>query len=1044
MDRISDPPLAVVVSGDDRIARIVDSADTVAVPAFSCRLDGFVNDTFSEYANPSVYRPASVCRAGLVSILQDTARVRGSYCLGFTMYATAGVSEVIDLWIGHRRVAVARLDEGDNRLHLFAVPRKFTFRGGAPIRLETRAGNGPCRLEHLLFLPKRPSPSPTDFRICSPQVQIERQQAGLKARITWISSRPATGDFTWAPAGGRNRRVRIDRPLANHEIALEGIEPDVRHAYHIRLRDSSRQLQAEFRGSFRASPPPSSSTGTSTRPGTFPLLYRREGEGTPACGWPASAGVPFPAGHLQSGDGIRLLAAGSPVAHQMRPLAHWPDGSVRWALLDFTAPDSQGGSMQVEYGGIVQPAPETPLQVLDGSAGVTVTTGPIRVEFPRTAVILPGIVEVRRSDGTYRRLTPKVARTAAVTLTGPGGRTYRSGRPESVSVEEAGSQRICIRVLLAHCDRGGRSLFRSVFRFHLFRGRPDIRVLHTFENDADSEFTELHSLVLRSELRVGRSPSGSMERRGADFASGKSPLRLRQILDGQYVMHRGRRLLCRGRKASGAACLTGSAGAVQLSVRDFWQNYPKGICVDSSGFGLEVCPPLDPASYPKGGEWEDRLFFYLMDGRYKLKCGVARTCEFWLRFEAESDQRGAADFRRLVQSPPLYSVPLDYLNRTRSLHYLPPKDPSPDPAYESWVEAARKAYAGDRRESRAYGMLNYGDWFGERRYNWGNLEYDASWGFLQEYLRGGHSDFYTWAEEAAHHLVDVDTCHHTGPGTRVGMQYSHCVGHVGGYYPHGFREQAIFGGSWSPSHTWVEGLFLYYLLSGDTRVLEGAEKTCELLTGEILNHYDFGNCRTSGWHLIHLSAAYRATGRENYLNAARIGADRVLERQRSSGGGDRLMVPGHCHCLPPRHRGNAGFMVGILMTGLQRYYEAAEDSRIPAALVGAAEYCIDTMWEPAFKAFRYTSCPRSDVVVGADMRILKGIAFALGHSGRRRFEQVLKEGLESALGGSAPRAGRGVGKAICSRMRGAPQVLAATSSPIEGRPLPVDFLAEDL
>ncbi|MBQ41915.1 MAG: hypothetical protein CME15_05600 [Gemmatimonadetes bacterium] len=1034
----------MVVSGDDRIDRIVDSADTVAVPAFSCRLDGFVNDTFSEYANPSVYRPASVCRAGLVSILQDTARVRGSYCLGFTMYATAGVSEVIDLWIGHRRVAVARLDEGDNRLHLFAVPRKFTFRGGEPIRLETRAGNGPCRLEHLLFLPKRPSPSPTDFRICSPQVQIERQQAGLKARITWISSRPATGDFTWAPAGGRNRRVRIDRPLANHEIALEGIEPDVRHAYHIRLRDSSRQLQAEFRGSFRASPPPSSSTGTSTRPGTFPLLYRREGEGTPACGWPASAGVPFPAGHLQSGDGIRLLAAGSPVAHQMRPLAHWPDGSVRWALLDFTAPDSQGGSMQVEYGGIVQPAPETPLQVLDGSAGVTVTTGPIRVEFPRTAVILPGIVEVRRSDGTYRRLTPKVARTAAVTLMGPGGRTYRSGRPESVSVEEAGSQRICIRVLLAHCDRGGRSLFRSVFRIHLFRGRPDIRVLHTFENDADSEFTELHSLVLRSELRVGRSPSGSMERRGADFAKGKSPLRLRQILDGQYVMHRGRRLLCRGRKASGAACLTGSAGAVQLSVRDFWQNYPKGICVDSSGFSLEVCPPLDPASYPKGGEWEDRLFFYLLDGRYKLKCGVARTCEFWLRFEAESDQRGAADFRRLVQSPPLYSVPLDYLNRTRSLHYLPTKDPSPDPAYESWVEAARKAYAGDRRESRAYGMLNYGDWFGERRYNWGNLEYDASWGFLQEYLRGGHSDFYTWAEEAAHHLVDVDTCHHTGPGTRVGMQYSHCVGHVGGYYPHGFREQAIFGGSWSPSHTWVEGLFLYYLLSGDTRVLEGAEKTCELLTGEILNHYDFGNCRTSGWHLIHLSAAYRATGRENYLNAARIVADRVLERQRSSGGWDRLMVPGHCHCLPPRHRGNAGFMVGILMTGLQRYYEAAGDSRIPAALVGAAEYCIDTMWEPAFKAFRYTSCPRSNVVVGADMRILKGIAFALGHSGRRRFEQVLKEGLESALGGSAPRAGRGVGKAICSRMRGAPQVLAATSSPIEGRPLPVDFLAEDI
>ena len=118
-----------------------------------------------------MYRPTSVCRAGLVSILQDTHRPgQGQLLFGFSMYATAGVSEVIDLWIGHRRVAMARLDEGDNRLHLFAVPGKFTFRGGEPIRLETRAGNGPCRLEHLLFLPKRPSPSPTDFRICGPQV----------------------------------------------------------------------------------------------------------------------------------------------------------------------------------------------------------------------------------------------------------------------------------------------------------------------------------------------------------------------------------------------------------------------------------------------------------------------------------------------------------------------------------------------------------------------------------------------------------------------------------------------------------------------------------------------------------------------------------------------------------------------------------------------------------------------------------------------------------------------------------------------------------
>ena len=73
--------------------------------------------------------------------------------------------------------------------------------------------------------------------------------------------------------------------------------------------------------------------------------------------------------------------------------------------------------------------------------------------------------------------------------------------------------------------------------------------------------------------------------------------------------------------------------------------------------------------------------------------------------------------------------------------------------------------------------------------------------------------------------------------------------------------------------------------------------------------------------------AYNATDDPFYLNAARIVVDRVLERQTPDGGWDRQLVPGHCSDMP-RHHGNAGFMVGVLMSGLKYYAEATDDQRV--------------------------------------------------------------------------------------------------------------------
>ena len=1011
MPKIDIPP-AQIVSGDARIATLLDAEGTFVQHAYSCRLDGFVNDSFTEYANPSVYRPASVCRARLVSTIQYGFSQVGDCYLAFTMYATAGVSEPIAVHIGHEQVALAEHPDPDNRLHLFVVPGRRSFIGGEVVRLTTGETAGPCRIEEIVLLKRKPAAASRKLRIESPDVKVLHVSARPTAVVTWTTSRPARGTLQFGPENGKLVTRRLPCPLVNHETELRNLLPNTRYQYSISLQDRTGQLTAAKAGTFttRVARP----RGTVER-ASIPIRLRRA-SGFP---WPVCVGVPFPRKALGSADHISVRGQGTLVPSQARALSRWPDGSIKWALIDFTADGSQDYTL--DYGRSVAPvAAQRPVRVTRSRNGIRVDTGMVRSTFSKSCLALPGSVEVRQADGTYHRISMESG-PHAVTLIDDGGRVYTAAKPEVVAVEEAGPMRVCVRVEVRHRAKSGQTLFRSIFRFQFYAGQSRVRCFHTFENDnEETPFTSIRSLALHAAFDP--EVSGEVSCEGADAVPmGQSTLRLTQFHDAAWALHRDNRVLRKGARAVGTATLAGDSGCVAFAVRDFWQNYPKAITLDGKGITFDICPELPRDIYPTEGELEDRLFYWYAEGVYRLKRGMAKTHEFWFDFAAADSNRLSDE----VQSPPLYCVGLEAFNESGALTQLPGKTPSPYPAYEQWVDAAKKAYEEDRVESRAWGLLNFGDWFGERTYNWGNMEYDTPWCYLQEYLRGGHPDFFVWAEEAARHLVDIDTCHH-GEGSAVhNNQYLHSIGHVGDYYPEGYRPRSICGGRTSVSHTWVEGLFLHHALTGEARSLEVAEKVSANLVGEILNDYDFTNCRNSGWHLIHLSAAYRATGRRVFLNAARIIVARVLERQRESGGWDRLMVPGHCLCDPPRHMGNAGFMVGVLMVGLKRYHEATGEKRVAEAIVRAADYCIDRMWVPEASAFHYTCCPQSSVGSGADMRILKGVAAAYGFTGRDRFAKVLLAGVESAMSGNLPRAHRGVGKGICSPMRGALQVLAA-------------------
>jgi hypothetical protein len=404
---------------------------------------------------------------------------------------------------------------------------------------------------------------------------------------------------------------------------------------------------------------------------------------------------------------------------------------------------------------------------------------------------------------------------------------------------------------------------------------------------------------------------------------------------------------------------------------------------------------------------------------------MALTNEILLAFNLEPQE--AARAYQWLQTPLLARPAIDYVNSTRALNPIAPKAGSRLPRYEQLAGQAIQSFHDDRAAVRAYGQLNFGDWYGESSWSWGNNEYDPAFCGYLEFLRGGDPRWAAWAAESARHLADVDTVNFSTDDGQVGAQAMHIPGHLGGYLPSYFRSK-MDGTKTIPSHTWVEGAALHYLLTGDETVRESLDRTRRWLTLDSwFDHYEFANCREAGWHLIHLCMLATALQDPRAMLGATLLVERVLERQEPSGGWERNLTESHCGCGYPRCRGEAGFMVGVLLSGLQRYYFNTGDPRVAQAIGGGARWLIRRTYDSTSGYFRYTSCAQR--TLGGDYSytqyILEGLANAYAISGDADIGEYLQQGLETI--GRFPQGLQhaGLGKAMSLQMRYVPSLLAA-------------------
>lgn len=756
--------------------------------------------------------------------------------------------------------------------------------------------------------------------------------------------------------------------------------------------------------------------GANSKAGTVPIIVE-EPSGVRRKAWPVTSGVPLAEGALRDSSCVRLRSDEGDLPLQTEVLSRWPDGSIKWLLLDFQIDISakERRRLALEYGLKVKDLqPEALMNVKHGSDTTTVITGPLKLILSHSEFRLFDSVWLDLDGNGNFSKRERVTSTegTGITLTDPQDKVFRADNADArVIVEQAGPLRACVRIEGAYAAPE-RNMFRYIMRIHAFRNKPYLRVFHTFVNDwPDDLMARIRSLSLNLNLSKEENEALryalGVEKDTTRGAPGGEVVRLYQIDDQAYDIN-GRHA---GKRAPGWLDVSGPRFGITTAVRDFWQNYPKGLSAKGSVISIELCPSFPKGLYDSKEINEDnKLYYYLHDGQYSFKIGLAKTHEMWLLFH-KGQAAKPEHFWRMVQEPLLATCEPAYFCSTMALGDFPPADTTKYYGYDPMINNTMKMHLERREKVREYGLLNFGDWYGERSVNWGNLEYDLQHGLLLQYARTGDRRYYRRAEQAARHHIDVDVIHATndhlknpwGRAPKVGDIWLHCLNHTGGYYEYGqvnlpVKKPYFMGHSANFGHVWVGGDLEYYLFSGDRRALEVSLMIADTMVENCPIPYGSGtHIRAQGWPMILLLCAYDVTGDRKYLKAADT-LWRVLKEKLDPEKGWVVRLAGdHCRHGDRRCYGNVPFMEGMMLCALSRYHRITKDPEVLRAISVGIDQMIRECWEEDRKAFRYTACPISPITYSLFPLVSEAMAYEIALTKNPEHLRVFRECMMTAI-----------------------------------------------
>jgi len=629
------------------------------------------------------------------------------------------------------------------------------------------------------------------------------------------------------------------------------------------------------------------------------------GEGGPAI--PVTGGVPFPKGALQSVENVRVLdSAGSELPLQVTRLAVWPDGSVKWALIDTVLVPADGKALTLEYGTGVTRAPvEDPLEVEATPTSVRITGGGVTATVTKAG---GGVVDALTLAGREIFPSGKGARLVLNTMRVPAGasetslptHSFSSWDPSAVidegkvsidelTLEATGPLRVTVlirgKVLLSHYgetlpeamkkgDPAGQMPFSM--RVSFYRNCPVVSGQHQiiFTGEPDRDYIADWGIDL----------PGCAAGRGSLILEPGVEL---DVIDGKAAPAREQTRLAWAPIKDGFAL-----------IRQGWQNRPVGITQHEDGARVEFWPAAagvwDLRRYAR--EWgvgetaadaprSDIELYSEFAAR-----GLAKSHDFVLYFGGEVGDGPAPPAVRALSSRALLVAPPGWYGASGALGYFAPEQTAGRFAgVDAKLRRTMDYYLFNQDLFQWYGKISYGNW--QTRYvqmhrndrwerDYGRWAWALNDGagrighmLMLAYLRTLDRRYFEAGE--AFNRINYDTnmvhTYYHFENARNGLWHVTGCSHRHNVQPFGCPYIGMRG-------SYPGGARILYLLTGDGVIKDGldlvVEASLEYAQGKT---YRFGASAGSDGEGAGANAllwAYETTGEKRYLDAVKTILDK--------------------------------------------------------------------------------------------------------------------------------------------------------------------------
>jgi hypothetical protein len=620
---------------------------------------------------------------------------------------------------------------------------------------------------------------------------------------------------------------------------------------------------------------------------------------------PVTFGVPFGDGELMSGTPVALTYAnGKSLPVQNQCLTTWSDDGkfVKWLLLDLQADLPNGGEKQYFLKFPAKkafPLPGHTVQVDESEDFLTIDTGVMRLRIRRTyhywkapkeRNLFQGC-EVKSESGWRDVIRGNPG--PFLTMEDQNGTLYDSlsaGPAPKVSVEESGPLRVCVRIDGFHATPQGCRMCPYTLRVHLFAGKSDLRIQHTFVFDQEPHDIELSGIGIRFPLDVGGEIRAAVGGDGeSHFATNWGKMSLLQSDDQSYTVSRDGEAAGAGRRSPGWASLNGDRGGAVIVIKNAWQEYPKGFTLDQNGIHVEIWPrshssnltfttpfeeppilfgatrdeaevqrllaenptaPLNLKSFNirsrEAAVWVEKMLEKYAKNRIKgyndtgtmNGMGAAKTTEIHLRLSGSAIDDSEADtFAQTANEPLVGIADPAHVSGSRALgHFFHSGDPRFAQADQDMENIYDKVVVEPIELCRLYGMMRYGNMV---------ASHSAAAGIIYLLYKDSEPEkalryIGPYNNEAVDQIMAV-----WGHFIRTGKQehgiiaqnYSRCVADVG--FTHAFpghpekvglihyHNVHPWSGGLSPSHSIVSGILTDYYLTGNRRQLDVAKEVAD-------------------------------------------------------------------------------------------------------------------------------------------------------------------------------------------------------------------------